>query len=72
MCLHHVGAAGYATDCCLLQFSSAQTVIVYCFMKGTVYECKPGGTIEALQAYHDPDVRRFPFSAKSSIQVLLT
>ena len=64
MFLHHVGAAGYVTDCYLLPFITAQTVILRCFMKGTVYECKPGGTIEALQAYCDPNVRCFPFSAK--------
>ena len=69
MFLHHAGAAGYAGHCRLLQFITAQTVIVHCFMKGTGYECKPGGTIEALQAYYDPNVRHLPFSAKWSSQV---
>lgn len=37
-------------------------------MKGTVYECKPGGTIEALQAYYDPNVSVFPLLQSGQVQ----
>lgn len=69
MFLHHVGPAGYVADCCLLHFITAQISTDNCIMKGTVYECEPGGTITALQAYYDPNVRLLPFFANWSDQV---
>lgn len=64
MSLHHVGPAGYVAACCLLHVTAAQIFTDYLMVKGTVYECEPGGTITALQAYYDPNVRLLPFFAQ--------
>ena len=58
----HVFAScgGRRVHCCMLiGCTLLNTVLIGttgCVLKGTVYECKPGGTIEALQAYYDPNV----------------